>query len=113
MPQQVKMGEPFAPPPPPTYDMAVEAPTTLPQYQIRHSVVGLWFEHEIVNATEFEGGAAEIDRLLSLGAIGPVVTPGEAISAGQALARTGGAAIITRPTTEQIIASAVAALKQG
>jgi hypothetical protein len=113
MPAQVKMGEPFAPPPPPVYETQIEAPATLPQYQIRHSRVGLWFEGEVVDAGEFEGGTPEIQRLLRLGAIGPVTQPGAAMSFDAALARTGGAAVITRPTTEQLVAQAVAALKQG
>jgi hypothetical protein len=111
MPQKVDMGQPVSLPPPPVYDTQIAAPSTLPQYQIRHSRVGLWFEGEVVDAEQIEGGAEEIRRLLALGAIGPVVTPGESVSLSAALARTGGAAVITRPTTEQLVAQAVAALK--
>ena len=74
MPTRVNsLTTPFTAPTPPTplAELEIEAPSDLPQYQIKHSVVGCWYQDEVVNASEI-GDAAEIARLLQTGAIGPV-----------------------------------------
>ena len=111
MATQVKQGERFAPPPPPQITFATEAPASLAHYQVYHSRVGLWFAGEIVDRDDFEGGQVEIARLLEAGAIGPVRGEGQVMSRADAWQRSGGPMIIQRPTTEAIVAAAVAALK--
>lgn len=114
MPTRVNsLTTPFTAPTPPTplAELEIEAPSDLPQYQIKHSVVGCWYQDEVVNASEI-GDAAEIARLLQTGAIGPVdrALQGAApISRAAAEHRTGAPPMIVKPSTEQIVAAAVAA----
>jgi len=53
-----------------------KAPQT--QYTILHSAVALWVQGEIVTSDQLDQLGADVERLLDLGAIAPIVeTPAE------------------------------------